>query len=193
MVALDGQNLHFCTAAYSCSPDLTAGVDGNITGNPLFVAEGDYHFLAGSPCIDAGTNQPWMTSATDLDGNPRIVNSIVDIGAYEWLDSDGDGLSDWEECNIHGTKPTNSDSDGDSMDDGWEIANSLDPLVNDASLDVDDDGFSHLEEYVVGTDPTNADSFFAIINAGALGDYFIIEWVSVSGRVSTAHSGAPTS
>ncbi len=57
---------------------------GNIHADPLFVnaPNGDYHLQSGSPCIDAGTNTA-VTSGTDLDGNPRIVNDIVDMGAFE--------------------------------------------------------------------------------------------------------------
>ncbi|MDI6752661.1 MAG: right-handed parallel beta-helix repeat-containing protein, partial [bacterium] len=61
-----------------------AGED-NINTNPLFVGGGDYHLTASSPCIDKGSNDAvptWLT--TDLDGNPRIVNGIVDMGAYEF-------------------------------------------------------------------------------------------------------------
>lgn len=39
----------------------------------------------GSPAIDAGTNQTEPPlPAMDLDGNPRILNGIVDLGAYEF-------------------------------------------------------------------------------------------------------------
>ncbi|NCC69659.1 MAG: PKD domain-containing protein, partial [Clostridia bacterium] len=47
-------------------------------------ATGDFRLLPGSPCIDTGTNQAWMATATDLDGNDRILNTTVDIGAYEY-------------------------------------------------------------------------------------------------------------
>jgi len=75
------------------TPDGYGGEIGNITENncihsdPLFVdaANGDYHLLDGSPCRDAGDNSlvpPEVT--TDLDGNPRIQNGTVDMGAYEY-------------------------------------------------------------------------------------------------------------
>ncbi len=36
-------------------------------------------------------------------------------------DSDNDGLSDWEEINIYGTDPYDSDTDDDGMEDGEEV------------------------------------------------------------------------
>jgi predicted outer membrane repeat protein len=59
---------------------------GNINADPLFVepAIGDYHLLLGSQCIDTGDNSAVpSTVVTDLDGNPRIIDGIVDMGAYE--------------------------------------------------------------------------------------------------------------
>ncbi|MFH1476543.1 MAG: choice-of-anchor Q domain-containing protein [Verrucomicrobiota bacterium] len=57
----------------------------NITNAPLFanVITGNCRLSQGSPCINTGTNQAWMTNAVDLDGNPRIVGLSVDMGAYE--------------------------------------------------------------------------------------------------------------
>ncbi len=73
------------TINYSCSFPLPSG-DGNIGSEPIFAdaANADLRLLAGSPGIDAGTNMTWMIDATDLDGNPRIKNRIVDMGAYEY-------------------------------------------------------------------------------------------------------------
>jgi len=70
--------------SYSCVIPAVAGA-GNITNNPIlkdFVG-GDYRLRVTSPCVNAGTNQPWMTNAVDLDGNARILKTIVDMGAYE--------------------------------------------------------------------------------------------------------------
>jgi len=74
------------------TPTLSATGVGNITNAPLFVNEaaGDYHLAAGSPCINAGTNQDWMIGALDLAGLPRIASGTVDMGAYE---SQGGGVS----------------------------------------------------------------------------------------------------
>jgi hypothetical protein len=38
----------------------------------------------GSPCIDAG-NDTFVTEAFDIIGNDRILESAVDMGAYEWV------------------------------------------------------------------------------------------------------------
>jgi hypothetical protein len=54
---------------------------GNINADPLF-ADVDLRLSTGSPCIDVGDNSVVLV-ATDLDGNPRIIHDIVDMGAYE--------------------------------------------------------------------------------------------------------------
>jgi hypothetical protein len=50
------------------------------------------------------------------------------------------------------------DSDDDLMPDEWESANNLDPQVNDAALDADEDGLLNLAEFRAGTDPQDEDS-----------------------------------
>ncbi len=62
---------------------------GNHGLDPQFVDfDGrDYRLTAGSPCIDAGDNGA-VSEPFDLDGNPRILNGVVDMGAYESLCDD---------------------------------------------------------------------------------------------------------
>ena len=65
-------------------------------------------------------------------------------------DTDGDGLSNDEEINIHSTDPVDSDSDDDGLNDGDEIYTySSDP--NDS--DSDDDGFNDGSEITLSLDP----------------------------------------
>ena len=45
------------------------------------------------------------------------------------------------------------DDDNDLMPDAFEIANSLDPLIDDAGLDADGDGFTNFREFEKGSDP----------------------------------------
>ncbi len=67
-------------------------LEGNIDEDPMFDSLGTYPFalLENSPCIDAGTlDLPpgILLPEYDLAGNPRIVNGIIDLGAYEYQDS----------------------------------------------------------------------------------------------------------
>jgi hypothetical protein len=57
----------------------------NQTAAPVFAdaAGGDFHQLAGSPTIDAGTG-PVGVGALDLDLQPRVLGSASDIGADEF-------------------------------------------------------------------------------------------------------------
>ena len=59
---------------------------GNITNAPMYNAS-TYRLSEGSPCINRGANQDWMTNAVDLDGRTRIRYVIVDMGAYERIHS----------------------------------------------------------------------------------------------------------
>ena len=78
--------------SYCCTFPIAGipGGNGCITNNPEFVVPGsDYHLQELSPCRNSGSNMLWMTSATDLDGNPRITGDTVDMGCYEYIPEPG--------------------------------------------------------------------------------------------------------
>ena len=66
---------------------------------------------------------------------------------------------------------TFTDSDGDGMQNSWEIANGLNPNSGaDAALDTDGDGKTNLQEFLAGTDPRNpASRLFLTISKPASG------------------------
>lgn len=70
------------------------------------------------------------TNYTDTPNqNPLTVESSsgVDTAASQ-IDSDNDGLPDWEEA-LYGTDPKNPDTDGDGTPDGKEIELGRNPLI----------------------------------------------------------------
>ena len=78
-------NSSVAAVSYSNIQDGYPGV-GNINSDPLFVdaANGNYHLQGDSPAIDAGSNNA-VTTSIDQNGNSRIINCLVDMGAYESL------------------------------------------------------------------------------------------------------------
>jgi hypothetical protein len=74
-------------------------------------------------------------------GGGRIINSQAEVGGWPVLKP--------------GTPPPDSDNDG--MPDDWESRHGLNPHdPSDAVLDNDHDGYTNLEEYLNGTDPTQS-------------------------------------
>jgi predicted outer membrane repeat protein len=89
----------------------------------------DYRLINSSGFIDAGTTEITGVNfpKTDLNGNPRISYGTIDIGPYEFIDSDGDGLSN--------SQDTDDDNDG-----VLDVADAY-PLIAIGELgDVDKDG-----------------------------------------------------
>ncbi|MCS6771490.1 MAG: S8 family serine peptidase [Kiritimatiellae bacterium] len=113
--------------------------------------------------VDNGVDN--VRTAASGDGTPHNLPGA---------DPDGDGASNLDEflwwlnsgasCAITniavpaGPNPTAFDTDNDGMPDGWEIVNNLNPIVNDAALDVDGDGVNNLNEYLNGGDPRTPDT-----------------------------------
>jgi hypothetical protein len=61
-------------------PDADPAFAGEAAGN----SPRAYWLTAGSPAIDAGTNEADARIHKDASGAPRIVNGVVDLGAFEF-------------------------------------------------------------------------------------------------------------
>jgi parallel beta-helix repeat protein len=150
-----GQN----TLNYCCTmPD--AGGIGNITNAPLFVnlTVGNLRLQSSSPCINSGNNG-FVSSSTDLDDNPRVVHGTVDMGAYEFQGAGSIISYAW--LQQYGL-PTDGSAD---------------------FLDSDHDGLNNWQEWLAGTNPTNALSELKIISATVNRAGFVVTWQSENTRM----------
>ena len=109
-------------------------------------------------------------SDTDADGwndafeylaqtNPNAPDSDGDGTPDLDEDSDGDGLSNRQELQVHFTNPVSKDTDGDEVDDNREVLSQMNPNdPADGGADLDGDGLSTSKELEIGTNPGLKDS-----------------------------------
>ena len=76
-----GTGFSFC-----CTWPMPSNALANITNSPGLadLAATNFDLCAASPCINAGSYDPWMSTADDALGGPRIQLGGVDLGAHEF-------------------------------------------------------------------------------------------------------------
>ena len=140
----------------------------NAAGGEAYVVAGRNMAFVDGAIASAGWDNREMPLAQQFETSSSATNWTVALAFSEpsARDLDGDGLSNTNETAL-GTDHEKWDTDGDSMPDGYEVANNLNPLADDAGLDEDDDGTVNRDEYVANTTADDPDSFFYVAEMSA--------------------------
>ena len=125
-------NVFFIGAQLGPSAVEALGVRGGVT-NAATV-----YRVNGEP-VPAGASVADFFAASALELRWKNIADFGDLSG----DTDGDGLTDWQEVFLHDTSPVRSDTDYDGLSDGSELALGYSPN----GYDMDDDGL------VDGIDP----------------------------------------
>ena len=130
---------------------------------------------ATGPVLDAaGRSADWLRLTTradyaakkwDLYFNGRMV--AADLGfinntqpAFTGLGLSGHATltTGFDDLLVAFDNPLFIDADRDGLDDAWETTHGLNPALNDRNGDLDGDGLTNLQEYLLGTNPNNTDT-----------------------------------
>lgn len=125
-----GENYYDSLFSCSCSTPAPGG-QGNLDSDPQFKNHlfGNFRLQPTSPCINRGDNAVEWITATDLDGNPRVMYGTVDMGAYEYQ------------------LPTGY----------WQWSGAITNGLTNTTQCAAGDGYPNLLKYAAGGSPTNAD------------------------------------
>ena len=145
------------TAAHlTPQPVVQTTMDGGVTWQ-LAASTSNYlsaftgHAIGGGAVPNPSSKAATFTLTTPVSG----INGIRIIGENGGA-ADGNGFIGVFELVVNSVP--SDDSDGDGMDNTWEIANGTNPNVNDAAADPDGDGLTNIKEYDATTSPQDEDS-----------------------------------
>jgi Tol biopolymer transport system component len=171
------------------SVNVSGSAGNGVSSNPLLSADGRYVVFQSKASDLVGQDTNGMTdifvrdrllgvtmvvsaNAQGLPGNgPSSRPVIAADGRTVVFQSFANDLvtGDFnDKRDVFVLKLGSADSDGDGMDDDWEVAY-FGNLSRDGSGDFDSDGQTDLQEFRAGTDPTNINSFFRVLTVAPLG------------------------
>ncbi|MHA1983492.1 MAG: SBBP repeat-containing protein [Candidatus Hodarchaeales archaeon] len=172
--------------------DGLSNIQEYILGSSANRIDSDYDGIPDNYELIFGLNLTYDDSYQDKDFDkmPNLWEYLIGLnpsnGQDAMWDLDNDSLTNYFEFSIK-TSPILFDTDGDKIDDGYEVKNGFNPLVPEGHLDFDGDWVINLHEYQAGTDPFNILSFpflsfnvfyGIIIGLTIFGFAFIAAWIS---------------
>jgi len=155
---------------------------------PVVTSAASFSAVQGQPFayLITANHGPTSFNAASLPGNANvdtgsgvITGMVATAGALDFTVSASNAGGTG---NLLVTLNVEADTDGDGMPDTWEVAHGLNPSLVDASLDLDLDGQSNLNEFLSETDPDDADSVLRGMHVTHLANDAFVQWESVPGR-----------
>jgi len=133
----------------------------------------------------------WIDGTQIVDQFGFYANSLTGFNAIGFKADEGSKLY-VDDIRIGTTawNPQPGDTDGDGLDDDWEVLYLHSPnILSNGTGNVDGDSLTDGEEEIAGTDPTDSNSVFSVSEEGVqTGDGFIIRWPSVDERIYSVDS-----
>lgn len=155
-----------CAFTNSCTTPMPFEAVDTIDADPLFMdpAAGNFRLRADSPCVNRGLSGS-NPGDVDLDGLPRVVGNTIDLGAYEFQGGTAIPFGDW--LAGYGL-PTDGSAD---------------------TVDSDNDGANNWQEWLAGSNPTNAASAFKLLTPAVVGNDIVVQWQGQPGMVYSLERG----
>ena len=114
---VDGYKIYYGTSSGNYQQVIDVGDATTYTLSGL--QEGSVYYVAVTSYVNGGSESEFSN---------ELVVSVTKV------DTDNDGISDYDEVNLYGTDPNNPDTDGDGISDYDEILQGTDPLHKDAKV-----------------------------------------------------------
>ena len=172
-ISSDGRLVAYRSFATNCTPgDLNKTSDVFLYDRSNYVTTVLSMSQLGNWTANGGSSMPLFSG----DGSTLLFRST----ASDLTAQSGSAASDLFALSL--APPPLIDSDGDGMDDNWELAH-FGTLVRDGSGDFDGDGMSDLAEFLAGTDPADPASVFylQLVTGGSTQNASVI-WPAVQGK-----------
>ncbi|MBP6859305.1 MAG: hypothetical protein KBC69_01620 [Candidatus Magasanikbacteria bacterium] len=89
--------------------------------------------VSSTPAFDVVKEKEFNQAVKNISAADQDFDGIADVDEQAYKtdptnsDTDGDGLTDWQEINIYKTDPLKSDSDSDTFNDGYEVRRGFNP------------------------------------------------------------------